>query len=55
MDAPVPNPEAAHDWGHFQYVRADIEQLARDEGWNVEYIGDWGHPRNQRMLRLTPA
>lgn len=21
--------------------------------WNVSYIGDWGHPRGQRMLRFN--
>ncbi len=23
------------------------------DGWNVEWIGDWDHPRNQKMLRIT--
>lgn len=55
VDAPVPNPEVPHDWGHFQYVRSDIEALGPPHGWEVTYLGDWGHPRDQKMLRFTPA
>ncbi len=55
VDSPVPNPDAAHDWGHFQYVRGDLEALGPEHGWAVDYVGDWGHPRRQKMLRFTPA
>lgn len=53
VDQPVPNPEVAHDWGHFQYTQASIRDVAERAGWHYEYIGDWGHPRGQRMVRLT--
>jgi hypothetical protein len=28
--------------------------LGQQTGWNLEYLGDWGHPRNQKMLRYDP-
>lgn len=30
-----------------------FEWLCDGTGLRVEYIGDWGHPRSQRMLRFT--
>jgi hypothetical protein len=24
-------------------------------GWEAAYIGEWGHPRNQRMMVYRPA
>ena len=40
----------------FWYYRSDLEWAARFSPWRVNYIGDWGHPANQRMvefIRLT--
>lgn len=53
VDEPVPNPTAAHDWGHFRYTRDAMRSVAEGCGWQFQYIGDWGHPRGQRMMRLT--
>jgi hypothetical protein len=53
VDEPVPNPDAAHDWSRFQYTQACIRDVADRSGWHVDHLGDWGHPRDQRMLRLT--
>lgn len=34
----------------FHYRVSDFRYAAKGLGWTVEPIGDWGHPRNQRML-----
>ncbi len=31
----------------------EMQWLAKIAHWNVELIGDWQHPRNQRMLAFT--
>lgn len=36
----------------YHYRLADIRLLADASCWNVEYIGDWQHPRDQKMLCL---
>lgn len=37
----------------FFYSRRFMEKLADECGWSLTYIGDWGHPRNQRMVSLA--
>ncbi len=32
---------------------ADFEYLAGGLPWDVSYVGDFGHPRGQRLIRLT--
>lgn len=34
----------------FHYRLADIVGLARGESWEPHYLGEWKHPRAQRML-----
>lgn len=34
----------------YNYSLSDIEAIIRDLPWLLEYIGDWGHPRDQMML-----
>ena len=36
---------------HYQFE--DIHLAARDLPWHVEYLGDWDHPRAQKMVCLT--
>lgn len=38
----------------FFYSREQMSLLAEIAGWNMQYIGDWGHPRNQKMVKLEP-
>lgn len=54
--------ESAFDWPAvfwpntqrtFFYTRRFMDKIANECGWTMTYIGDWGHPRNQRILRLT--
>ncbi|CUR57063.1 putative SAM-dependent methyltransferases [metagenome] len=37
----------------FWYYRNDLRWVARRSPWSFRYIGDWGHPRGQRMVEYT--
>jgi SAM-dependent methyltransferase len=37
----------------FWYYRADMKWVAERSPWEARYIGDWGHPRGQRMMEYT--
>jgi len=50
----------SHGWRadelqHPRYSLGTITRLARDAGGTVEYIGSWGHPRDQRMIAVRRA
>lgn len=36
----------------FWYYRGDLEWAASFSPWRVNYIGDWGHPANQKMMQF---
>lgn len=36
----------------YHFTRVALE-LATPGGWKMVWIGDWGHPRNQKMVRLV--
>ncbi|MEY4841220.1 MAG: hypothetical protein RLZZ374_2128, partial [Cyanobacteriota bacterium] len=44
------HPKDPHDHGYFAYTRAQMLDLGNQAGLNPYYIGDWGHPRGQRMV-----
>ena len=44
------NSHANRDW---YYSREEIESFGRDSGWDIEYVGDWNHPRNQKLCIAT--
>jgi len=48
------NPAEPHDHRVFLYTREQMQAFAERTGWRMHYIGKWGHPRGQRMLRLQP-
>ncbi len=37
----------------FHYTRGDVEHMIEDLPWQMEWIGDWDHPRDQRMVQFT--
>jgi len=53
VNAPVTNPARSDAHGFFQYARDQMEQIGRRTGWEMNYIGNWNHPRGQKMLRYT--
>lgn len=51
-DRPVHNPDRPHDHARFEYTRAQMEGLGRIAGWVPEYLGEWNHPRGQKLIRF---
>lgn len=54
--APIQHPggiTTEYDRDPFHYAAEEIEAIARFAGVRVEIIGDWNHPRSQRMLMFT--
>ncbi len=50
----------SHGWRedelqHPRYSLATLTRLATEAGGTVEYIGSWGHPRDQRMIAIRRA
>ena len=37
----------------YHYTASDILYAAANLPWQIEFVGDWGHPRNQKMVRAT--
>ena len=37
----------------FWYYRNDLKWAAQFSPWEFRYIGDWGHPRGQKMVAFT--
>ncbi len=48
------NQVQAHDHESFFYTREELGRCAFEAGWVTDFIGDWGHPRGQQMLKLMP-
>jgi SAM-dependent methyltransferase len=55
-----PNPQSPDvpivthfDRDPYHYDVGTFAQIADAAGLALDYIGDWGHPRHQRMLRFT--
>jgi hypothetical protein len=45
------NPERSHDHDVFWYTQEQMLAFGAANGWRGEYVGDWHHPRNQKMMR----
>lgn len=43
-----------YDADPFHYSVEEIGLFAKIAGMNVDYVGDWGHPRQAKMLCFTP-
>jgi len=39
----------SHAQRGWRYAFSTLEELGKSAGWTMEYIGDWGHPNNQKM------
>jgi hypothetical protein len=49
-EPPGDNPSRSHAHRGFWYSRETAEEFGRDTGWRAKYIGEWRHPRNQKMM-----
>ncbi|MGH2979760.1 MAG: class I SAM-dependent methyltransferase [Solirubrobacterales bacterium] len=47
--------ESFYDADPFHYDVDTLACVCRGTGLELEYVGEWGHPRGQRMLLFTPA
>jgi glycosyltransferase involved in cell wall biosynthesis len=47
---PVKNPPRSHPHGAYRFTVNEMRDLGAAAGWGFEYIGDWRHPRGQRMV-----
>lgn len=43
------NPETPHDHGYFAYTIDQMRDFGERNGFMFSYIGNWNHPRNQKM------
>jgi hypothetical protein len=42
----------SHAHGSFSYSREELSAIGERTGWRCDYIGDWGHPRKQVMMKF---
>ncbi|OQX16845.1 MAG: hypothetical protein BWK73_02605 [Thiothrix lacustris] len=54
VQAPINNYATSDAIDCFFYSRDQLNSLADVAGWRMQYIGDWGHPRDQKMIKLEP-
>jgi hypothetical protein len=58
VNVPKVNPRSSDARALFFYARDQMDQFGEQCGWRMQYIGDWHHPREQKMVRyelLNPA
>ena len=48
----VDNPPFSDSIDCFFYTREQMNTIAEISGWYMEYVGDWGHPRDQKLIKL---
>jgi ubiquinone/menaquinone biosynthesis C-methylase UbiE len=51
-ERPVKNAETSDPRGKFLYSRQQMAQFGADCGWSSRYIGEWSHPREQKMFEF---
>lgn len=49
----IKNPSKPHDRLGYWFTKKDIIEFGKNNGWSVNHIGDWGHPRNQIIVEYT--
>ena len=54
-DVAMKNAKTPHDHGYFAYTREEIEGFGSNYGFKARYIGDWNHPRDQKVVEYRKA
>ncbi|NDC77078.1 MAG: hypothetical protein EBZ67_04280 [Chitinophagia bacterium] len=49
-ESEVKNPSEPDDHGMFVYTRRQMEDFGTSQGFSMNYLGHWNHPRNQMMV-----
>jgi len=47
------NRKISNSFSVFFYSFKTLRNLASSLGWKASYIGEWGHPRNQKMIKFV--
>ena len=47
---PIKNPPRSHPHGAYMFTINEMRDMGAAAGWGFEYIGDWRHPRGQKMV-----
>jgi hypothetical protein len=47
------NPEKSHSAAGFRFTRKQMEAFGADTGWQSNYIGNWNHPRGQKVIEYV--
>lgn len=55
VDTPRKNPDKPHDHGYFAYTQSEMLSFGDANGFASTYIGDWNHPRNQKIVEYRKA
>lgn len=50
VSEPFANPAASHSHSYFAYTRSQMETFGARAGWRSSYVGEWNHPRAQKMI-----
>jgi len=56
FDEPMGQLDGVVTYSHkdpYHYSKIDVQRLAEDSGFNFKIIGDWNHPKNQKMVCFT--
>jgi SAM-dependent methyltransferase len=54
-DERVDNPALSHDHDYFAYTKSEMLNFGEANGFSATYIGDWSHPRGQKMVEYRPT
>ena len=46
------NRKSSNSFSIFYFPFETLSDLANNLGWKAYYIGDWGHSRNQKMIKF---
>jgi hypothetical protein len=46
----IDNPKLSNSWKYFGYTIDEMRKFGESSGWMFEYIGEWGHPRDQKIV-----
>jgi hypothetical protein len=49
------NTDQSHAHAKFEYEPEQLAAMGERNGWQGDYIGEWGHPRGQLMMQFAVA
>jgi hypothetical protein len=53
VDKPIRNPWRSADYRGFSYTRDQMAEFGHQSGWDVNYVGAWGHRRGLQMMEYV--